>query len=484
MEHDFKGKAISSLLWRFLERCGAQLVSFLVTIVLARLLAPEVYGLIALVMVITSILQVFVDCGMANALIQKKDADDLDFSSVFFFNLVMCTALYLLLFFCAPFISAFYHNAELTSVIRVLGVILIIAGVKNVQQAYVSRTLQFKRFFFATLGGTIGAAVIGITMAYFGFGIWALVAQSLFNATIDTMILWITVKWRPKLQFSFTRLKSLLRYGWKLLASALLHTFYTNLRTLIIGKLYTPSDLAYYEKGQSFPTLIVSNINASIDSVLLPTMSGAQDNREIVKVITRRAIVTSSYLMWPLMVGLAVVAKPLVVLLLTEKWLAAVPFLQITCFALGLEPLQTANLNAIKALGRSDIFLKLEIVKKTISITILLLSMRFGVMAIALSGLAYTIIATMFNAAPNKKLLGYSYFEQIKDIMFSLVLALLMGIIIYPISLIHMPMFILLLVQVMVGAIFYVGMSFVMKLEPFCYILSTIRQLKGRNKSK
>ena len=195
----------------------------------------------------------------------------------------------------------------MTLVIRVLGITLLIAGVKNVQQAYVSRRFQFKRFFFATLGGTIGAAVIGIVMACMGFGIWALVAQSLFNTAIDTVILWLTVRWRPKLQFSFARLKELLRYGWKLLVSALLHTFYTNLRTLIIGKLYTTADLAYYEKGQSFPTLIVSNINSSIDSVLLPTMSGVQDNRETVKAITRRSIVTSSFLMWPMMIGLSLI---------------------------------------------------------------------------------------------------------------------------------------------------------------------------------
>ena len=205
-----------------------------------------------------------------------------------------------------------------------------------------------------------------------------------------------------------------------------------------------------------------------------------QDSREIVKAITRRAIVTSSYIMWPMMVGLAVVAKPLVVLLLTEKWLSAVPFLQITCFALGLEPLQTANLNAIKALGRSDIFLKLEIVKKTISIAILLFSMRFGVIAIALSSLVYTVIATMFNAAPNRKLLGYSYFEQVKDIVLPFALALLMGVVIYPISLIPMSMFMLLLVQVFAGAIFYVGMSVILRLEPFLYILNTIRQFSRK----
>ena len=288
MASDLKKKAISSLIWRFLERCGAQGVSFIVSIVLARLLEPEVYGTIALISVFTAILQVFVDSGMANALIQKKDADELDFSSVFFFNLTMCLALYLLLFFCAPLIASFYNNAELIPVIRVLGITLLISGVKNVQQAYVSRTMQFKRFFFATLGGTIGAAVVGIAMAYIGFGVWALVAQTLFNSMTDTVILWITVKWRPRLLFSFRRLKGLLNYGWKLLVSGLLHTIYINLRSLMIGKFYTAQDLAYYEKGQSFPSFVVTNINSSIDSVLLPTMSGVQDNRETVKAITRR----------------------------------------------------------------------------------------------------------------------------------------------------------------------------------------------------
>ena len=482
MASDLKKKAISSLIWRFLERCGAQGVSFIVSIVLARLLEPEVYGTIALISVFTAILQVFVDSGMANALIQKKDADELDFSSVFFFNLTMCLALYLLLFFCAPLIASFYNNAELIPVIRVLGITLLISGVKNVQQAYVSRTMQFKRFFFATLGGTIGAAVVGIAMAYRGFGVWALVAQTLFNSMTDTVILWITVKWRPRLLFSFRRLKGLLNYGWKLLVSGLLHTIYINLRSLMIGKFYTAQDLAYYEKGQSFPSFVVTNINSSIDSVLLPTMSGVQDNRETVKAITRRSIVTSSYLMWPMMVGLAAVAKPLVLLLLTEKWLPAVPFLQITCFALGLEPLQTANLNAIKAMGRSDIFLKLEIVKKAIAITILFLFMRFGVLAIAVSGLVYSVIAAMFNSYPNRKLLGYSYFEQIRDILPSFLLALVMGAVIYLITLIPMPTVLILTVQILVGVIIYAGVSCVLKLEPFFYILNTIKQFKGRSK--
>ncbi len=241
---------LSNLIWRFMERCGSQLISFVVSVVLARLLAPELYGSIALVTVITSILQVFVDSGMANALIQKKDTDDLDYSSVFYFNLVFCLVLYLGLFLAAPFIARVYEDGSLVPVIRVLGLTLVVSGVKNVQQAYVSKTMQFRRFFFATLGGTLFSAVVGISMAYMGYGIWALVMQQLLNAAVNTAILWLTVGWKPRLAFSFTRLAGLISYGWKLLVSALLDTVYNKLYQLVVGIVYSSADLAYYNKAE------------------------------------------------------------------------------------------------------------------------------------------------------------------------------------------------------------------------------------------
>ena len=240
-----KMTVISNLVWRFAERCGAQLVSFIVSIVLARILAPEDYGTIALVTVFTAILQVFVDSGLGTALIQKKDADEIDFSSVFYFNFVVCLILYLGMFAAAPFIADFYGDVTLVPVIRILSLTIVISGVKGIQQAYVSRNMLFKRFFFSTIGGTIFSAVLGIAMAYAGFGIWALVAQQLSNTFIDTLILWITVRWRPTKSFSWTRLKYLLSFGWKLLVSSLLDTAYNNLRNLIIGKMYSSSDLAF-----------------------------------------------------------------------------------------------------------------------------------------------------------------------------------------------------------------------------------------------
>lgn len=473
---------ITNFFWRFLERCGAQGVTFIVSIVLARLLDPTVYGTVALVTIFTTIMQVFVDSGMGNALIQKKDADDLDFSSVFYFNMAMCSVLYLIMFFAAPFIASFYRMPELTAIVRVLSFVVVISGVKNVQQAYVSRHLMFKRFFFSTLGGTIGAAVIGIAMAYLGFGVWALVAQMLFNAAVDTTILWITVKWRPKKMFSFQRLKSLFSYGWKLLVSSLIDTVYNDLRQLIIGKKYSSGDLAYYNQGKKFPQLIVTNINTSIDSVLLPTMSKAQDDMAAVRSMTRRAIKTSTFLMMPAMIGLAVCAEPLVQLILTEKWLPCVLFLRIFCITYAFYPIHTANLNAIKAMGRSDLFLKLEIIKKTVGIIAILITMWISVQAMAYSFLVTTILNQIINSWPNKKLLNYSYLEQVKDMMPQILLSLGMGAAIYAVSFLHLSASLTLLIQIPLGVLVYWSGSKIFHVESYTYIIEMVKNFKKRKK--
>lgn len=479
MSSDRNG-VIANFFWRFAERCGAQGVSFIVSIILARLLAPEVYGTIALVTVFTTILNVFVNSGLGSALIQKKDADDLDFSTVFFFNVAMCAVLYLGMFFAAPLIAKFYNDAALTPVIRVLSLTLVISGVKNVQQAYVSRTMQFKRFFFATLGGTIGAAIIGVFMAYYGFGVWALVVQQIFNATVDTIILWLTVRWRPKRMFSLSRLKGLFSYGWKLLVSALLETVYTDLRQLLIGKVYTTADLAQYNRGNQFPNLVVSNINTSIDSVLLPTMSRAQSNPAEVKSMTRRALKTSTYIMAPLMMGLAFIGEPIVRLILTEKWLPCVPFMQIFCITYMFYPVHTANLNAVKAMGRSDLFLKLEIIKKVVGLILLAITVPIGVMAMAYSLLVSSLISQIINSWPNKKLLNYSYSEQLKDILPGILLAVVMGCCIYPIQWLGLPDIVTLLLQVHLGAVIYLVGSILLKLESFQYLWEMVRPIVAR----
>lgn len=473
-----KNSVISNFIWRFAERCGAQIVTFIVSIVLARILAPEEYGTIALVTVFTTILQVFVDSGLGTALIQKKNADNLDFSSVFYFNLFMCLILYLAMFLCAPYIARFYDDVSLIPIIRVISLTIVVSGVKGIQQAYVSRNMLFKRFFFSTIGGTLFSAVLGIIMAYAHFGVWALVAQQLSNSVIDTLILWVTVRWRPQLMFSWKRLTKLLSFGSKLLASSLLDTIYSNLRNLIIGKMYSSSDLAFYNQGDKFPKVIVTNINSSIDSVLLPSMSSVQDNHEKVKSMTRRAIKTSTYIMAPLMMGLAFCATPIVQLVLTDKWLPCVPFLQVFCITYMFWPVHTANLNAINAMGRSDLFLKLEIIKKIIGLTLLFITMRISVMAMAYSLLISGLLSQIINSWPNRKLLNYGYLEQVKDILPAILLAVIMGVIVYCVSFIRLNSALTLLIQIPLGMFVYIMGSKLLKLESYNYLLDVIKNFR------
>lgn len=479
---DIKSKTVNNLIWRFAERCGAQGVAFIVSIVLARILAPSDYGLIALVTVFTNILQVFIDSGLGTALIQKKNADDLDFSTVFWFNLFFCILMYTGLCIASPYISKFYGNDLLAPVICVLGLTLIISGVKNVQQAYVSRHLMFKKFFFATLGGTIGAGVLGIVMAYKGCGVWALVAQQIFNATVDTVILWATVKWRPKFVFSFERLKTLFNFGFKLLLAKLVDTVYQDIRQLIIGKIYSSEDLAYYNRGKQFPNIIVTNINTSIDSVLLPVMSNQQDDRESLKNMTRRSISTSSYIMWPLMIGLIAIGKNFISVVLTDKWLPAFPFLVIFCFVKGFEPIHTANLNAIKAMGGSGTVLNLEIAKKCIGMALILLTMKISVFALGFSSVIYTVIAGILNASPNRKLLNYTYLEQLRDIIPSMLMSVVMGIIVYFIGLLSLPVILRLCIQVVTGSIIYIGLSIIFKSDAYAYVFGIVKKYMFRKK--
>ena len=471
------GKVFSSFFWSFLERIGSQILQVLVTIILARLLEPKVFGTVALITVFTTILQVFVDSGMGNALIQKKDADDLDFSSVFYFNVATCIVLYICVFISAPLIANFYKMPNIVAVIRALSLTVLISGIRNIQQAYVSRYLLFKKFFYATLGGTIGGAAIGIWMAFTGYGVWALVVQNLVNLTLGTLILWCLVDWRPKLIFSLQRLRSLFNYGWKLLVSALLDIGSSNIIYFVIGKLYTTSDLAFYDRGRQFPNLIVNNVNTAIDNVLLPTMSAEQDNSERVRSLTRRAIQVSTYVMMPIMMLLALCAEPIVRLVFTEKWLPCVFFLRVFCFTFAFWPIHTANLNAIKAMGRSDIFLKLEISKKIIGIIALLATMYISVQAMALSLLVTSITSQIINAWPNKNLLNYCYTDQVKDMLPQIGLSCFMAGVVYNLQFLTCSDWLTLLMQFFLGVSLYLGVSKLLRFESFEYIVRIVKNI-------
>lgn len=477
-----KSKIISSLLWKLLERGGTQGIQFIVMIILARILLPEEFGLIILVSIFITIAGVIAQSGFNTALIQKKKVDEIDFSSVFYLNLLVTTILYVLLFITAPYIALFFDHPQLTLILRILSLTLFLGAFNLIQNAVIARNMQFKKLFFSSLGGVVISGVVGIVMAYANFGIWSLVVQQLTNQLIVTLTLWYTVKWKPQLFFSIERLVSLFSFGWKLLAAALIDTIYSNIRSLIIGKMFSPAILGFYNRGEQFPSLLISNINGSIQSVIFPALSSQQDNKQRIKEMVRRSIVTSSFIIFPMMIGLAVIAEPLVKILLTEKWLPAVPFLQIFCAVYALWPIHTANLQAINALGRSDIFLKLEIVKKILGITILIISIPLGVHAMAIGSFVGGVLAAIINAYPNLTLLNYSVKEQLKDILPSLIIALAMGAIVFGIQWLGLSDMVTICIQIFTGIAIYIGLAKLFRLECFIYLVMTLKEIFKRNK--
>lgn len=478
---NLKASVISSLFWKSLERGGVTGVQFIVQIILARLLLPEDFGIIALILIFIHISQAFVQSGFGQALIQKKDVTDEDYSSVFYLTLGIALIFYCILFLAAPFIAAFFSQPLVAPVLQVLGISLFFGAVNTIQNAVIARNFQFRKLFISSLGAVIFSGTIGLAMAYTGYGVWALVGQQLTSIIALCGIMWFTVTWRPRLLFSLTRVKELFSFGWKILVTGLIDTTYTNLSTLVIGKIYPVSMLGYYTKGQEFPNVLVGSINSSIQAVMFPAYSRNQDNKPLVKQIMRRGLKTSSFLVFPAMAGLAAIADPLVILLLTEKWLMAVPFLQIFCAFYALWPIHTVNLQAINALGRSDIFLKLEVVKKVIGVSVLAITIPIGIYAIAL-GMVFTgFIATFINSYPTKKLLNYSFAEQWKDLMPAFILSLVMVGFVYSISLLILPVWAMLILQIVVGVVVYGGLAWVLRLESLVYVIDTVKEyLPGR----
>lgn len=474
---------IKNLSWKFSERVAAQIVTFVVSIVLARIIAPSDYGVVSLVIVFITIANVFVSDGLGSALIQKKEADALDFSSALYFNILFSVVLYLLLFVTAPFIADFFGEGYeiLSPILRVLGLRIIIAAVNSIQGAYVARKMMFEKFFWATLWGTVASAAVGIWMAYHDFGAWALVGQNLTNATVGTMILAMALHKRPLFSFSFARVRILFDYGIKILGSGLLIALYTEARSFIIGKVYTPADLAFYDRARQFPALFMNSLVATINAVLLPKMASEQDDISQLKATTKQAIRFTSFLIFPLMFGLAAVSEPLVRMLLTEKWIACVPLIQFLCISYLWQPIHAANLQAIKAVGRSDTILKLEIIKKIIETVVLICVMYISVNAIIVSMAVNSSLFVLLNAYPNRTLLHYSIREQLIDMSVPFIMSAIMAGVIWFIRFIPMRDVFLLSGQTVVGGVLYFFLTKCVRLKELDVLVGFIRNFMVRN---
>lgn len=472
-EKNSSSKIVTGMIWRFGEKITAQVVSFVVSIVLARLLLPNDYGVVAIVNVFIAIVEIFVTSGLGTSLIQKKDADDIDFSTVFWCNIVLSVGLYIIVFFLSPIIASFYDMPLLTPVLRVFSLRLPISAVNSIQNAYVSRKMDFRKFFFATLIGTIISAIVGIIMAYMGFGVWSLIAQYLTNAIIDTIVLFIIIQWRPHLVFSIERARPLIKYGWKILASDLIGTIFNQLNSFIIGKKYTSADLAYYTQGKKIPDLVNNNIGATLNAVLFPAMSLSADKEEI-KQIRRKSLMMMEYILFPIMFGIMAIADKMVVVLMTDKWIFAVPYIRITCLSAVIGVLGTTLIQEIKAIGRSDVTLKMELLKKPVFLVIAFVAMHFGVWVIAWTLVINEIIAFCFNVYPVKKYIGFDIKTHIIDALPTLLMSIVMVAMVYGIGLIIKNDLICLMLQVFIGVIVYVGLSIITKNVSFKYLSNII----------
>lgn len=485
MKQDMKSKVLSGLTWKFGERILSQGISFVISLVLARMLMPSEYGTVSLVLVFINLANVFVSNGLGETLIQKKDASNVDFSTIFYCSLLVSIFLYTILFAIAPLVGDFYENQELILVLRILALRLPVTAINTIQQAYVSKKMDFKRFFFSTLGGTLFSGVIGIWMAFTGYGIWALVVQYLSNSVINTIVLTYTVKWKPQLCFSISSAKEMIPYGWKLTAAAFVNTLYGELRNLIIGRIYTTQDLAYYNKGNHFPSLTVTNIDTSISSVLFPALSLVNNDKNKLKEYTRKSMQVSSYIIFPMMIGMYAVADTMITVLLTENWIGCVPFLRLSCIYWMIQPIQTANAQAIKACGRSDIYLRLETTKKIIGVLLIILTMRISVLAVVSTNLIMAVISITINIFPNKKLLGYGYVEQLKDIFPALLLSMIMGVFVWGTHILFGNTVVSLLLQILVGLCVYLGISAITNNKTYKFILTILAdKTKKANRGK
>lgn len=467
---------VSGLFWKVLENGGSQGVQFVVSILLARILTPKEYSILALIMIFITIANVLVQNGFGTALIQKKEADERDFSSVFFLSLLVALLIYGIIYAISPVLANFYRMEILNDVLRVMGIVVFPGAIISIQYAIVARKMEFRKLFFSTLVASVLSGIISIFMATKGFGVWALVYQQIVYYITLMLMLFLTVKWTPKWILDGMRLKNLFGFGWKLLVASLIDTIFTNIQSLVMGRIYSDDTLGNYYRGEQFPKLIVQNISAAIQSVMLPVMSMVQDNRQKVRDMLKNAIMMSSFLVLPMMAGLFGIADNLVYVLLGEKWSGSVIFLRLMCIAYSFWPIHIANLQALNAIGRSDVFLKLEIIKKTIGVAVLFIGMTRGaVFMIALKAFA-DFLCTFVNAAPNKRLLNYSIVEQWKDLLPSVVISLMMGAAVYFAAQSMQRGWTSLLLQMLLGGVLYVVLAVVSRNRNLQTLLNLMRK--------
>lgn len=475
IEDSERRKILFGFVWKFAERISSQLVSFVISIILARILLPTEYGTVALINVFIVLANVFITNGFSTSLIQNKDAKDIDFTTNMYLSIAVASLLYIIIFFLSPLIAYFFSLPELCTMTRVYALSVFLLSYNGIQNAWISRHLSFKKMFGATLIGNILSGLIGIYLALSDYGAWALVAQYNLNILFNIIVLSFIVPWRPSAQFSLSRGKKMFDFGSKMMVTGLLGTGFNQLRQIIIGKFFSPVDLAFFNRAHQFPSLISNNLDATISQVLFPVLSNHSDNPTEVNSLLQKSIKVSSFLIFGCMVLLAIISYPLIRILLTEKWIACTPYMQIMCIDFMLASVANANSQAIKAMGMGNVVLKNEMMKKPVFVVLLLISIYCGMEALVWSMPIYSIYASYINMLPNKKILGYSIYSQVKDYAPAIALSLFVSLSVIPISYVIDEDLICMVVQIIVYISIYLSVAYILKMEALQMIIRIIR---------
>lgn len=467
-------------MWSSIDRFTTQGIQFVFSILIARLLLPSDYGVVAMLGIFLAVSQTFVDSGFGTALIRKPDRTDTDFSTVFYFNIVVALFFYLVLWLASPYIAAFYHTPLLEDVTKVVALTLVLSSFSGVQNAKLSIAIDFKTGAKISVAVTLLSGVVGLWMAYDGYGVWALVAQSVSGSLLRTVLLWLFVRWTPKLVFSWRSFREMFSFGSKLLTSRLLDTVYNNVYTLVIGRCFSSTTLGVYSRADGLAQYPSSNITGVLQGVTFPVLCSIQNEPERLADIYKRFLRLSAFVVFPLMVGLAAVADPLIRLLLTDRWEGAIYLLQIVCFAMMWYPIHSINLNLLQVKGRSDFFLKLEVIKKIQGVIVLCATIPLGIVAMCYGRIFGSLLSLVWNTYYTRKLIGYGYWEQMRDLLHILAHALLMGVLVWGVVQWLETPWLQLVAGILLGAAYYVGGAMLLRFDELRELVSLVRK-KGKN---
>lgn len=466
----------SSFIWRLLHNFGSQIISLVVQIVMARLLLPEAYGIIALTAIFTSIGLVLIQGAFFPSIIQKKEINQTELSSIYYMGIIIALGVVGLIFIGSPLMADFYNEPLLKIILRVQSLNILIGSLFSVHQALLFRQMNYKKSFFAGITAIVLQGIVGIGLAVIGFEVWALIISQLIHTFILGLMVSYFIRWKASKTFSMLALKEMFTYSSRLFLVSLMNAFYVNLTSLFIGKIYDSKTLGYYQRGYSFPTLIMNNFDGAMNHVLFTSLSKIQDQVKERLSLLRRSMKISLFISAPMMLGLVVIAEPLVLVLLTDKWLPAVPFLQLTALGCLIWPL-SARMQAINAIGRSDITLKLNILLRVIGVLLIIIFSKMNLYLLVISTIMSEVLIAFFTTFIVKRMIGYRVTDQIKDILPSMLLAVIMAAAIYPISFLELPRILILLLQGMSGFVLYIGLAFLFKLDTIYYLMGELKSL-------